>query len=374
MSLIQRIGSSTEAYLLELTIHSVTINIPYPAKLKVVVERGKKYREETPAVENDVVLGTTFLEHTVLIPVTMFRKNRSYLKKFASFQLLQIVKNKSVKNGSVKLDLSKIFTYSTDFEKENIRLKHCSDKNAIICISAAMTRVDRTSSLGSLSTDSISSEEAEVIDLITISFDSEISRISEILPEKNNSLNSVTSEENQSKEKLETKEKFKERLEKLVITEKSQTSREPNTAYPYREVDSPLSVGTISPQLRRTEFLFSNSSIESDPRLLSPSEFNDFQDIMILDKEKPEPKPFVIKPVKIGCDDEKSNYTNNNKLEQEMDSVSEYENIESLPETSIKKARPNAHSKENELKVRERVGGLSNTNSSCSSCKGCMIF
>ncbi|CAG9328536.1 unnamed protein product [Blepharisma stoltei] len=374
MSIIQRIGASTESYLLELTIHSVTINIPYPVKLKVIVKRGKNYKEETSAVNHDLVLGTIFFEHTVLLRVTMFRKSRSYLKKNASFRLVQISKNKCIKNGKGRLDLSKIFTHSPSFEKQDIKLKHCSDKNAYICISATMTRIDRTSSMGSISAESISSEEADMTDLIPVTFAYSVNSSEMSAPEVKNEKLSLTmnSEESSKKKKQDAREKFKKRLEKLTIAQKSHTVVEPNTAYPYQEMESPSPSPTISPQPKRTEWSFSNDPKEFE---LSPNELNGLKDIPIIEKEKPEPKPFFLKPIKIGCDDDEiSNSTNNNKEEQEVESVKNTENEQCLPATSLKGAIPNSNSKENEIKARECVGGLSSTNSACSSCKGCVII
>lgn len=258
MSLIQRIGATPETYALELTIHSITINIPFPVKLKVVIKRGKKHKEETSAIDHDVSLGTAFFDHATLFKVTMFKKNKLYLKKVAYIRLIQISKRKSVKNGKGKLDISRIIALNTSFERKDIKLKNCSDRNATICVSAVLTRIDRTSSMGSLSTESLSFDEADFSQFTNTTF--AITNEIETFHDTKKILSSSVVYEDNKKKKLEAKEKFRRRLEKLNTIAKEKTTKEPNSAYPFHEIESNSPSPTISPKPRRPEKLFTYAS------------------------------------------------------------------------------------------------------------------
>ena len=132
--MIRRIGATTEKVELDLTIHSVRVHLDVPCALKVVVKRGK-HKSETQELRYHMRTGVVFFDHEIRLPVTLYKRGRSYQEKQMTLRLVRVLGNHQFKDGKCKINLNEIASTSTALFREDIPLKHSLDKHALVCIS-----------------------------------------------------------------------------------------------------------------------------------------------------------------------------------------------------------------------------------------------
>ncbi|CAG9332131.1 unnamed protein product [Blepharisma stoltei] len=273
MALFERIGSVTEAYDLEITVHFAKIELPCQTKLAVIVKRGPDKRQNSNKVLWDQNLALANFDTEFKFQVTMFKKGTLYLSKHFRFNLMMISDNKVRKNGRGKIDLASLLNSKEPFERSDVKLKKCTDKNAFLCVSAKMTQIH-----GELVSAVIDDDERYAIETSVIS------------PRPANgptiSESEKTSPEHaygkSQKDKEKSKEKFMQRLKRLnTITSKRQAMN-PETPTQSALLPQDFTDSPIEKQYQKPSAFEENKSIVSpaENQYQKPSDFEENKSIV----------------------------------------------------------------------------------------------
>ena len=134
MAMIRRLGTTSEKFQLEMTIHSVHVNLDVPCALKVVIKRGK-HKCETQELRYSMQSGVVFFEQEVKMPVTLYKRGSSYQEKPIEFRLVRVVGDHYFKDGKGAMDLNGVATTGVPVFREDVPLKKSLDKDAVVCVS-----------------------------------------------------------------------------------------------------------------------------------------------------------------------------------------------------------------------------------------------
>lgn len=353
MSYIKRIGSFPQKFDLELTIHSIHFNLPYPGQVQLVAKRSKDKKETTPILNTDVSLGVIFPECTLCFRVTMYQKNSFYLTKELSLRLVQVSPTRKIKNGKVVIDLSPILNSKTGLEMKDFKLKGCTYKNASVCVSGKLTRVGNSVE----STSTASPEEFKE-------------------PPQRSQRRSKT-------EKEEKKAKFMQRIERLNSMYTSEPINTPKSAgiVYERETFSPLKdnsdLNPIGEEQYTTKQADTPKSAGIPYEKLSAAK--DSSSLKPISEESPSKVTSSFIETTRGNPKRAASFY---EVEELSDSSSE-ESQEQLeepqveefitPPVSIQKVKPNTQSKSEFLARNEAKAGLNNSRKG-SACSKCLLF
>lgn len=139
--MIRRLGTTAEKFELEMTIHAVHINLDVPCALKVVVKRGK-HKSETQEMRYSMQSGVVFFEQEVKLPVTLYKRGSSYQEKPIAFRLVRVVGDHYFKDGKGTMDLNGVAVTGVPVFREDVPLKKSLDKNAVVCVSLNLTKLN----------------------------------------------------------------------------------------------------------------------------------------------------------------------------------------------------------------------------------------
>ena len=272
MEFFKRITAVPEKFYLEISIHSVCINLPLASSIQVIVKRNKTKKEKTRVIPINENKG--FIDATINFPVTLYKSSNNYNSKVYSFRLLQICNNKTIKNGKAKLDLNKIVNFPLILT--NLQLNNCSDAKAYLCISASLQKIAKTMSCSQPS-------------------------IIESPPERNSASVDETIFKSPEQKKIQAKNKFLRRLEKVNDFHNS-----PQSTRIIQESDDSSCASPLSP----------------DRSPDSPNKIENFEGKSL----------FFIKPILIEYDSERKSHEN-------IENVKNIANIENIPEITIEEAK-----------------------------------
>lgn len=139
MAMIRRLGTTSEKFQLEMTIHSVHVKLDVPCALKVVIKRGK-HKSETQELRYPMQSGVVFFEQEVKLPVTLYKRGSSYQEKPIEFRLVRVVGDHYFKDGKGAMDLNGVAATGVPVFREDVPLKKSLDKDAVVCVSLDLIR------------------------------------------------------------------------------------------------------------------------------------------------------------------------------------------------------------------------------------------
>jgi hypothetical protein len=332
MNYIKRIGYVREKACLEIYIHSVQISLPLESSLQMVVKRNNNKKEKTGIVIHNQKLNIGYFDCTIVFPVTLYKSSNAYNSKVYYFRLLQMCNNKVVKNGKAKLDISTLL--SNPLELKDLHLKNSTDPKACICLSANITKINKT-------------------------FSCEQRVEEEKVPERNSNSFDIKSE----LKKQKSREKYLRRLEKVnniygspqsayIIKSDQSSCVSPNSPDVYDDSEDTTSIFAIKPILIQNVDTI-EEKIESD---VSSHHFKeeDIANGQFLDSN---------------IDEQKEKKSLEEELSFEKETSPDFvEEPQKNPATSMESVEPNINSKENIEKIE-----IYSENSNKNCCK-CMIF
>lgn len=397
MDLFERIGSSTENFNLELTIHFVKVDLPYIAKLAVIVKRGAEKRQHTHKSEADSN-GLAAFNQIISFRTSMLKKGSSYLKKLIRFNLMMLSQTKVHKNGRGKIDISVILNSNKTLERYDVKLKNCTDKTALLCISAKMTPIQADSLSSPIHEEPNKNFSRMSIANFGIIEDSLESRDEDLSP----------SYKRDPKEKEKAKEKFMQRLKRLNtvhmnLPQDRSESVQSASYKPYVE-ESPIArqyrdpkgfedrqpsftiaevKNTVEDENLDYQFELANSVLKFNENIVqeiqapaSPKK----SELKTLESPKREMRFEMIREIPISSDNLKEKFfelEDYDKIERQSSPDEALAEVQknrlvsnlNLPPTDYNKTKANSVSKADVIKKLEEKNGLTeNRRSACSSC------
>mmetsp|Transcript_25913 Transcript_25913/g.25471 ORF Transcript_25913/g.25471 Transcript_25913/m.25471 type:complete len:326 (+) Transcript_25913:214-1191(+) len=325
----------------------------------------------------------------------MFKKGTLYLSKHFRFNLMMISDNKVRKNGRGKIDLAEILNSKEPFERSDVKLKKCTDKNAFLCISAKMTQIH-----GELVSAVIDEDERFAIETSVISprpsNEPKISESEKTSPEH--------AYKKSQKDKEKSKEKFMQRLKRLnTITSKRQAMN-PETPTQSALLPQDFSDSPIEKQYQKpSAFEEKKSPVNATEKKIEPVPVDDWRResmdmafeianaVLKFNEESSENQNKETEQPENSREPENESYKIVNlepiidvKPKERTDSESSAEESPfhapdkklvasfTLPATDYRKVQANSTSKSNEIAKKEAKSGLRENKRSA--CSGCITF
>ncbi|CAG9315106.1 unnamed protein product [Blepharisma stoltei] len=143
MAFLHKIGAEKVKYELNVSIHYVKAKLINKEKLKVIAKRGRGL-EETQPMQYNAINSNVIFEYPLSFVITMHKKSEKYVRKIINFKLIELHGEKSVINGKAQFDFSELANNPGEkIERQEIQLKGCTDKSAVICVSMNLSHISR---------------------------------------------------------------------------------------------------------------------------------------------------------------------------------------------------------------------------------------
>lgn len=137
MSLLQRFGTSRQAEVLYLTIHTINVILPENCLIKVVVRLDSNTKVSTPYTSYDSNFPVTTVESTHSLHVDFFQRKLRTLKKAVKMTLVTLQDVKEVENGRAVVEVQDLSVGGPGLVRTLAPLKKCSDAQGSLCISVS---------------------------------------------------------------------------------------------------------------------------------------------------------------------------------------------------------------------------------------------
>lgn len=137
MSLLKRFGTSRQAEVLCLTIHTINVILPEDCLIKVVVRLDSNTKVSTPYTNYDSNFPVTTVESTHSLHVEFFQRKLRTLKKAVKMTLVTLQDVKEVENGRAVVEVQDLSVGGPGLVRTITPLKKCSDVQGSLCISVS---------------------------------------------------------------------------------------------------------------------------------------------------------------------------------------------------------------------------------------------
>ena len=137
LSLINRIGSSRQAEVLTVTIHTVNASLPDACLIKVVATVDKKLKVQTKYEQFDPSFPVTTFDHTQALKVNFLKKKLRTLRKTLRLTLVTLYDVKEVVEGEATIDVQELSVGGPGLVRSLIPLTKCPDPQGSVCLSVA---------------------------------------------------------------------------------------------------------------------------------------------------------------------------------------------------------------------------------------------
>ena len=136
--LLNRLGSKSVKFDLELTIHYLKLEKKSPCLIKIRAKRGKKNQQETQSIQYYPNLKQIQFSQILNFECTLLKKNEKYLKKDIQFKVLEIQGKSESSLGSLTIELNSLAGKNTSINFQEFQLKDSKDAKGILCLSLSL--------------------------------------------------------------------------------------------------------------------------------------------------------------------------------------------------------------------------------------------
>lgn len=165
-TMIQKLTAEKVKHHLEIIIHYIRLKLPDPVQVLIEVQRGKKMRQETQALNYDPESAFIQFDYPINFDITMHKKGQKYVKKNFVIKLFTQNSKHKTNNGKVVIDFSQIPVLKKPIIRREVPLQHCSDPSAVVSISVRLEQIFNKKSLSKNSSPnaSVLSPNSSIID------------------------------------------------------------------------------------------------------------------------------------------------------------------------------------------------------------------
>ena len=143
-SLPQKAGLQKENHLLQVEIHYLKALLTDDSLIYIEIKRGKDQKSDSNSINYTSSASQVNFNFTANFDIVMRKTGKKYEKKYFSLKLFQLKDNTKTENGRVKIDFSRIPSLKKPIFRREISLQHCSDKQALLCISVTLDPINIT--------------------------------------------------------------------------------------------------------------------------------------------------------------------------------------------------------------------------------------
>jgi len=137
MSLLHRFGTSRQAEVLCLTIHTINVVLPESCLIKLVIRLDSSTKVSTSYTRYDPTYPVTAVESVHSLQVDFFQRKLKTLKKTVKMTLVTLQDIKEVENGRAELEVQNLSVGGPGLGRTLVSLKKCSDAQGSLCISVS---------------------------------------------------------------------------------------------------------------------------------------------------------------------------------------------------------------------------------------------
>lgn len=139
--MIQKLTAEKVKHHLEIIIHYIRLKLQEPSQILIEVQRGKKMRQETQALNYDPESAFVQFDYPINFDITMHKKGQKYVKKNFVIKLLTLNGKHKINNGKVVIEFSQIPVLKKPIIRREVPLQHCSDTSAVVSISVRLEQI-----------------------------------------------------------------------------------------------------------------------------------------------------------------------------------------------------------------------------------------
>lgn len=137
MSLLHRFGTSRQAEVLCLTIHTINVVLPETCLIKLVIRLDSNTKVSTSYTRYDPTYPVTAVESVHSLQVDFFQRKLKTLKKTVKMTLVTLQDIKEVENGRSEVQVQDLSVGGPGLVRTLVPLKKCSDAQGSLCISVS---------------------------------------------------------------------------------------------------------------------------------------------------------------------------------------------------------------------------------------------